>query len=235
MTTIPSRDGVPTAITSSSYRYTRRAEGNRATGSRSRRTDPLPHQERRRRRDRCRRRRVDHSHRPRPLHVVAGRPTPGAEVDAVATLAPLAERLLERAADVLASPPARATVSAHLYAAISALLAHAGGFPSDIQHRGRHHRPGTHRLRRPAHPPAPQRIGDLHQLLAVLLGSAVVRGVDARVVLPRRTTSVGVGCGRSRWPLSRGGHHDSCGAVVVTSSAGARGVAADETAAPVSY
>jgi hypothetical protein len=58
---------------------------------------------------------------------------PGLDIHADAILGPLTERLLCRAAEILASPPATQTLSLHVHGAISALLATSHGFDADVR------------------------------------------------------------------------------------------------------
>ncbi|MEU4252463.1 hypothetical protein AB0F15_34175 [Amycolatopsis sp. NPDC026612] len=58
-------------------------------------------------------------------------PTPGSDVQVVATLGELAEVLLRRAAGMLAVQPATRTISPHVNGAISALLATSYGFDGE--------------------------------------------------------------------------------------------------------
>lgn len=58
-------------------------------------------------------------------------PTPRLDTHAVAVLGPLTERLLHRAAAILASPPTTQTLSPHVHGAISALLATSYGFNAE--------------------------------------------------------------------------------------------------------
>ncbi|NUT51425.1 MAG: hypothetical protein HOV94_29615 [Saccharothrix sp.] len=61
-------------------------------------------------------------------------PTPSPDIDNPARfLSPVTERLLQRAATILAAPPTTHTISPHLHGAISALLATSYGF--DAEHR----------------------------------------------------------------------------------------------------
>jgi len=60
-------------------------------------------------------------------------PSPNPDVDAAAVLGPLAERLLRRAAEILASPPTTSTVSPHVHRAISALLVTCYGFDAECR------------------------------------------------------------------------------------------------------
>ncbi|WIV60895.1 hypothetical protein [Amycolatopsis nalaikhensis] len=61
-------------------------------------------------------------------------PTPGPDIDDPARfLSPVTERLLQRAATILATPPSTHTISPHLHGAISALLATSYGY--DAEHR----------------------------------------------------------------------------------------------------
>ena len=60
-------------------------------------------------------------------------PAPGLDIHAAGILGPLTERLLHRAAAILASPPSTQTLSPHVHGAISALLATSYGF--DAEHR----------------------------------------------------------------------------------------------------
>jgi hypothetical protein len=61
-------------------------------------------------------------------------PTPGPDIDDPARfLSPVTERLLQRAATILAAPPTTNTISPHLHGAISALLATSYGY--DAEHR----------------------------------------------------------------------------------------------------
>jgi hypothetical protein len=55
------------------------------------------------------------------------------DVNAAAVLDPLAERLLQRAAEILAAPPPIVTLSPHLYRAVSALLATSSGFNAECR------------------------------------------------------------------------------------------------------
>jgi hypothetical protein len=74
-----------------------------------------------------------------------GTPRPSADVHAATALGPLTERLLSRAAEILAAPPTTQTISPHVHGAISALLAMTYGFdgekridPDDIMWAYRH-------------------------------------------------------------------------------------------------
>lgn len=61
-------------------------------------------------------------------------PTPGPDIDGPARfLSPVTERLLQRAATILAAPPTTRTISPHLRGTISALLATSYGF--DVERR----------------------------------------------------------------------------------------------------
>lgn len=60
-------------------------------------------------------------------------PPPSPDVQAAAVLGPLAERLLHRAAEILAAPPPMVTLSPHLYRAVSALLATSSGFNAECR------------------------------------------------------------------------------------------------------
>ncbi|ANZ35977.1 hypothetical protein BBK82_07705 [Lentzea guizhouensis] len=61
-------------------------------------------------------------------------PAPGPDIDDPARfLGPVTERLLQRAATILAAPPTTHTLSPHLHGAISALLATSYGY--DAEHR----------------------------------------------------------------------------------------------------
>ncbi|CAM4268278.1 hypothetical protein KIPE111705_46370 [Kibdelosporangium persicum] len=55
-------------------------------------------------------------------------PPPSPDVHAATVLGPLAERLLRRAAKILAAPQTMVTFSPHIYQAVSALLATSSGF-----------------------------------------------------------------------------------------------------------
>lgn len=59
--------------------------------------------------------------------------TPRPHVDAAAVLGPLADRILHRAAEVLAPPPTPPTVSAHVLDAVSALLATTYGYDGELR------------------------------------------------------------------------------------------------------
>ena len=59
-------------------------------------------------------------------------PTPGPDIhDPTRFLSPVTERLLQRAAAILASPPTTRTISPHLHGAISALLATSYGYDAE--------------------------------------------------------------------------------------------------------
>ncbi|PWK84493.1 hypothetical protein C8D88_108108 [Lentzea atacamensis] len=59
-------------------------------------------------------------------------PTPGPDIDDPARfLGPVTERLLQRAATILAAPPTTHTLSPHLHGAISALLATSYGYDAE--------------------------------------------------------------------------------------------------------
>ena len=60
-------------------------------------------------------------------------PPPSVDVDAAAVLGPIAERLLHRAAEILAAPPPTVTLSPHLYRAVSALLATSSGYNAECR------------------------------------------------------------------------------------------------------
>lgn len=60
-------------------------------------------------------------------------PPPNPDVHAVGVLGPLAERLLHRAAEILAAPPPTVTLSPHLYRAVSALLATNSGYNAECR------------------------------------------------------------------------------------------------------
>lgn len=60
-------------------------------------------------------------------------PSPRPVVHAATILAPLTERLLRRAAEILASPPTTLTLSPHVHSAISALLATSHGVDSECR------------------------------------------------------------------------------------------------------
>ncbi|WP_237774725.1 hypothetical protein [Actinosynnema sp. ALI-1.44] len=68
----------------------------------------------------------------RPQQLVVRHP-PSVDIDAAAVLGPLAERLLHRAAEILAAPPPTVTLSPHLYRAVSALLATSSGYKAECR------------------------------------------------------------------------------------------------------